>query len=978
MKAYITLFTLFFFIISNSYSQVDPVAVNDTAYLMQYGTININVLANDYDPNYEAIHIYDLDDADGFMITYADSVVTIAMLDYFNWDKLSIRYRIRNESGENDRADIIVFIEENPDVPIAVKDIIQVKSQTEIIVDLLANDEYSGIEDLAIDTILPVYHGTTEIMEDGHHIKFISDAFSGAAILRYRIVELGGNEYKSGFVDNTIYITRNPDEPIAVADTFSINEGETILLDVLANDIPSSKIELDWVYSYNEIASIVGNKIQIIPPENYYGEYTIHYRILKTDNGLKSAYVMVKLNIMPDDNWPIAVNDTIEFVYQDSAYCINPLINDLNPSGGELVLAGSHDTVINFGNHIIMGNGYYQFPYRCRDTLLGRNSESADIIIHVLPPDSIQMMDQEVTYRIGDTLSLNAFDFTNLSTSTEFSAQSNLGIIEIEGQSINYTYDLLSLDNMYNYFYYDRNILRDTIIIRYSSNTDPFPDRHTAYVYVNYTREDAYSLLQANNFTITISPQGIIYNGVEIPQESSLSVFSLMQTWIADYSGAENMKISGDLYYSDGFDFFTGPIADNYSEDYTEKYYRTWKISKQEIEDHKVFYNKPAYEMPDAILNWPADKVAYDGQLYDGADFIDIDNDGEYHPENGDYPRIKGDEAVLYIVNDGRFSNTSYGNGDSLNIDIYALVYAFDRPSNEIFNNTFFINYKVINKSGQNYEDFKFGQMTALDDQYTKGFSASDSAKNTYYYYWNFSPDLDWNKLPPVRCVSFLNKKMDKFTDIASGFLYENKKYHYMNGTWPDSITGFQDPQWSNYAPLNYVYPSNPADPYGWSQINNYYYSSGLGKSIGTSGSNYFGAGESLEYELAFHFSYTPDSGYFESIDHALNNVSQLIECYQNDSIPGGGSFTQIPKEPTASVSPVAQIYPNPAHTALHIQTDYKDFKHYRIYSIYGQLVEERKFSKQIDIEYLQDGLYLIQFLNRSGDALLTQKFVKQ
>jgi len=220
---------------------------------------------------------------------------------------------------------------------------------------------------------------------------------------------------------------------------------------------------------------------------------------------------------------------------------------------------------------------------------------------------------------------------------------------------------------------------------------------------------------------------------------------------------------------------------------------------------------------------------------------------------------------------------------------------------------------------------------------------------------------------------------MDKYTDIATSFSDENRKYHYMNGTWPDSLSTFQAPEWSNYAPLNYVYPSNPADPYGWSQLSNYNkYFVGYGRSIGTSGSNYFGAGESLEYELAFHYSYTPDSGYFESIDHALNNVSQLIECYENDSVPGGGSFTIIQDDLYAISSLEANIYPNPAHTSLNIQTEYQDFEYYRIYSIYGQLVEERKFSKQINIEYLQDGFYLIQLLNGRGDALLTRKFVKQ
>jgi len=241
-----------------------------------------------------------------------------------------------------------------------------------------------------------------------------------------------------------------------------------------------------------------------------------------------------------------------------------------------------------------------------------------------------------------------------------------------------------------------------------------------------------------------------------------------------------------------------------------------------------------------------------------------------------------------------------------------------------------------------------------------------------------------WNKKPPISTVTFLDRNMDKFTQvitILSSYMepVDNysylKKMHYMNGTWDDALWR-PTPRWTANAPLDYVYPSNPGIIGGDSELQTggHYVTDREG--VGTSGPSYFGQGDVLEYELAYHFSYASDSGYFQSIDQALDEVSQLLRCYQNDSVPGGRSFSLIPESEIYDDADV-QIYPNPVYAYLNIMTN-SSFETYRIFNAYGQLVDNEKFTKHIFIGTLQNGIYFLQLLNENGDVSSTLKFIKQ
>lgn len=980
MKTHFYLF-IFLFIFSSVFAQKvdDPVAVDDFATLEQYGSVSINVIENDYDPNGEAIYIYELEEEDGFEISFQDSIVTINALSYDDREQISIRYRIKNESGEDDRADIILNLIENPDVPVPVRDIFDLQCQTEQVMNLIDNDEYSGTEPIIIAEITQKFNVEVEILEDQQSVKVKAGLQNGAFNFSYRIKEESGNEYISKEINNFVYIHQNSDAPLGLKDSLQMEMGQTMLIDVLANDISDESLMIDTI-GLPDYVEIVNNQLQITCPVGVYSNLDFEYEAYEMESNLRTQATSVRILIDEILNIPIAVDDIFEMEYSDTII-LRPLENDLNFNAEALVL-NDGDTLITLVYpypNIISFNRWQQWEYSCRNVNSDLQSQLATIQYRILPPDSFAMEDVYFDYQIGDQMVFNPRAYLTIADSIEYGVSLDIdgpGEVSLEGEQLVYHCDIEKLP----YYYFDaQDHITDMLTCRYSYSIDGFPVFLEQHFYFKYDLAANYSFLDINHFNIPVSPLGMHYNSNYQPTNSMINeddVFQQIKPWMAnDYHDEGRLQMSADRWLNNGFDFFSGPIADEYSAEYEDKYFRTWKITKEQIDFHIQNYSQGTYEIPEAILNWPAGNISYHGELYEQADFVDINENGEYEPEEGDYPKISGDMAILYIINDGRFvaEKDLIWNLDSLHVDVFALVYAFDRPESDLFQNTFFVKYKVVNKSSMSYPEFRFSQWVQYSYMFGQQNIACDTVLNIFYAY----PRNDMGNF--VSAVTLLNKKMDKF--LTFGDVDNNPYYHYahMVGRNDGDFQSYHEPSWAEYAPLDYAFPSAIDDPNGWSAYTHF---DGVNVYGGWDGvasfeSDELTAGAIEYYELAFSVYTQENPDYFELVEESLGQVSDLIECYQNDSIPGGGSFTGLNENLNIQESAI-QIYPNPARSTLYIQTNLSNLKTYRIYSLHGQLLEESKFEAQVSIQHLPPGFYFLSLIGEKGKMELTRKFVKQ
>jgi len=161
--------------------------------------------------------------------------------------------------------------------------------------------------------------------------------------------------------------------------------------------------------------------------------------------------------------------------------------------------------------------------------------------------------------------------------------------------------------------------------------------------------------------------------------------------------------------------FFPGPYSSQQAyltPSYLQKYANgIWMVNRQEIEYHVDNYMQPGYVVPQSIVGWPAHGDTTLGVAYNLAPFVDINEDGIYNPELGDYPCVLGDYTAYIINTDFKTSNMLTGAHD-LGVEMHTMVYQFD--SEDYIDSTTFIQVRIINRGQHDFSTFKFGMFAFL------------------------------------------------------------------------------------------------------------------------------------------------------------------------------------------------------------------------------------------------------------------------
>jgi hypothetical protein len=231
----------------------------------------------------------------------------------------------------------------------------------------------------------------------------------------------------------------------------------------------------------------------------------------------------------------------------------------------------------------------------------------------------------------------------------------------------------------------------------------------------------------------------------EWPKGSGKNVAFNTALWISAHDTASNLKVSTQTYRQNGNDYWPGPIdiantttAQKYNA--SQAWARIWKINSEQIDSFTHNLYSPS-NIPADIVEWPAKgnpsaKGAAGVSLVinqDMAPFVDKNGDGIYSVSNGDYPRIKGDQMLWWIINDdGPFHNETIS--PPLQIEIRNSAYAYKRGG--VLDNIIFYEYLVKSKSPTTYTDFRLGLLVCGNlgdgrDDYV-GFDSTNRMGITY------------------------------------------------------------------------------------------------------------------------------------------------------------------------------------------------------------------------------------------------------
>lgn len=162
--------------------------------------------------------------------------------------------------------------------------------------------------------------------------------------------------------------------------------------------------------------------------------------------------------------------------------------------------------------------------------------------------------------------------------------------------------------------------------------------------------------------------------------------------WIGGMDIDTLLRLSAQTYRQSRVNFYPGPISNDpnaYS-----NYNQVYHVKLQTLTD---FVNGVTRGIPPEIANWPAHGNTAMGEAANLAPFVDVDQDGTYDSSKGDYPDIKGDEALFAIYNDQNGDTT----GNSLGIEVQIMIYGYNTGGME--DSALFVDYKLTNRSSETF-----------------------------------------------------------------------------------------------------------------------------------------------------------------------------------------------------------------------------------------------------------------------------------
>ena len=344
-----------------------------------------------------------------------------------------------------------------------------------------------------------------------------------------------------------------------------------------------------------------------------------------------------------------------------------------------------------------------------------------------------------------------------------------------------------------------------------------------------------------NGVKTSVGPKAMFWNldnvKYEVPQGFNKHSIFAHEHWIGGVDDGGQLRVAAQTYKQGGSDLWAGPCSDANVHDsiFNVIWDRVWKINKTQIDSHILFFSSPNYSLPEVIDNWPAHGDTSLGQSYYLAPFFDSNNDGIYNPSLGDYPDIKGDQAIYFIRNDIGNIHGETG-GLPMGIEQHLMFYGYkcdDKPSIE---NTLFVSMKIFNRGSSILNDFYAG--TWLDPDlgyYLDDYVGCDVVRNLGYVYNGDVEDEGSSGYsnsfcnqssvpPPAQGLVFLNDTLSKFIYYNNDFTVTGNPsssqhfYNYLKGVWKDNVPmtyggdGHGSGQGATSDLCNYMFPSD-TDP---------------------------------------------------------------------------------------------------------------------------------------------------------------------
>jgi len=299
----------------------DPTAAPDLATTPEDSSVAVDVVLNDSDVDGDALTIVDARAVDhpnhslsGAGISIDDQQIVVEpQVD--QWGSLLIQYTIADAAGATASSTLIVDVTPVNDPPEAVADRLTAYENTQVDLDVLANDTDVDGDTLTIVTVTDVTGGAATT--DGSTVTFVPHPrYIGPAGFAYTVTD--GTTTATANADVTIVdVTATP---LVENDTATVNEGQLASVDVLANDIalatalnPGTVVVISP--PENGDATWDGTVVRYTPHADWSGQDTFRYLVCDYLEFCNAASATITIN--PVNDVPSFVSGPSQAVFED-------------------------------------------------------------------------------------------------------------------------------------------------------------------------------------------------------------------------------------------------------------------------------------------------------------------------------------------------------------------------------------------------------------------------------------------------------------------------------------------------------------------------------------------------------------------------------------------------------------------------------------------------------------------------------------
>ncbi len=319
------------------YTNLFPVAANDTATTTSGLAISIDVLANDNDPEGGTLSLTSVTPPGNGVTTISGSQINYTPATGFVGVD-TFRYTVSDGQGGSGSAQVTVTVGAQVNTaPVIRDDSATTQYQQSVTIDVLANDSDADGDTLAVIAVGAASHGS--VASAGAAITYTpGPAFSGQDSFTYTASDGRGGE---GTATVRITVALPSNLPPVANDDFATTSGTAVAINVLANDSDPDGDVLMLVNLTAPIsggsAVIAGNSVTYTPPTAFVGSDRFAYTISDGHGG--SATAMVTVNVSaPINQPPIAVPDAYAFNGIGLTLIMPVLVNDSDPDGDPLTI----------------------------------------------------------------------------------------------------------------------------------------------------------------------------------------------------------------------------------------------------------------------------------------------------------------------------------------------------------------------------------------------------------------------------------------------------------------------------------------------------------------------------------------------------------------------------------------------------------------------------------------------------------------